>query len=243
MTRVRADYDQVLVLPRRGLSATDVARETGIPRRTVHDWQAGRVPAAFSAMPCGCREHRFHELPADYIYLLALYLGDGYLARHRRGVRKLRVSLDAKYPAIVRQALAAMRAVMPDRSAGVQHYAGHVEVYSYARRWACLLPQDGAGVKHERPIKLEDWQRLLVESAPQLFLRGLIHSDGCRNINTGTNWRNPRYSFSKRSADIRDIFAWACDLLDLHWTTAPYTVYVSRKADVARMDQFIGPKS
>jgi hypothetical protein len=57
------------------------------------------------------------------------------------------------------------------------------------------------------------------------------------------NRRNPRYSFSNRSDDIRDIFTWACDLLDLHWTTAPYSVYVSRKADVARMDQFIRPKS
>jgi hypothetical protein len=71
----------------------------------------------------------------------------------------------------------------------------------------------------------------------------LIHSDGCRFINTGTNWRYPRYSFSNRSGDIRGIFCWACDLLDLHWTTAPRTVYVSRKADVARMDEFIGPKA
>jgi hypothetical protein len=30
----------------------------------------------------------------------------------------------------------------------------------------------------------------------------------------------------------------------LHWTVArPYTVYVSRKADVARLDEFVGPKS
>ena len=60
------------------------------------------------------------------------------------------------------------------------------------------------------------WQENAARGSPDLFLRGLIHSDGCRNINTGTNWRNPRYSFSNRSADIRDIFTWACDLLDLH---------------------------
>ncbi len=35
----------------------------------------------------------------------------------------------------------------------------------------------------------------------------------------------------------------ACDRLDLHWTwSPPKTIYVSRKADVARMDEFIGPK-
>lgn len=230
-------------LIRAGLSDREIAQRTGVPRRTVWDWQSGRVPAAFSALPCGCRDHPFEKLPAEYVYLLALYLGDGYLAHHRRGVRRLRVSLDAKYPRIVSEAVAAMRAVIPDRTAAVQEYGGHVEVNSYARRWACLLPQDGPGVKHQRPIQLADWQRTAVQAAPELFLRGLIHSDGCRNINTGTNWRNPRYSFSNRSDDIRGLFTWVCDLLGLHWTVAPHTVYVSRKADVARMDEFIGPKS
>jgi len=33
-------------------------------------------------------------------------------------------------------------------------------------------------------------------------------------------------------------------MLDIHWTVAgKYTIYVSRKADVARMDEFIGPKA
>ena len=97
-------------------------------------------------------------------------------------------------------------------------------------------------MKHERAITLRPWQRSLIRSEPELFLRGLIHSDGCRAINTGTNWRHPRYSFSNRSADILGIFTWGCDLVGLHWTEAPHTIYVSRKADVARMDEFIGPK-
>jgi hypothetical protein len=81
--------------------------------------------------------------------------------------------------------------------------------------------------------------------APHLeqLLRGLIHSDGCRSINTGRNWRSARYSFSNRSADILRIFTEACSRLDVHWTTAPHTIYVSRVADVARLDAFIGPKA
>lgn len=34
-----------------------------------------------------------------------------------------------------------------------------------------------------------------------------------------------------------------CDLLALHWTTAGNTIYVSRKADVATLDGFVGPKT
>ena len=123
-------------------------------------------------------------------------------------------------------------------------YLSCVEVYAYSRSWPCLFPQHGPGRKHEREIALTDWQQELVARRPDLLLRGLIHSDGCRSINHGRgNWRIPRYSFSNVSDDIRGIFIAACDLLGLHTTTAPRTVYVSRKADVARMDEFVGPKA
>jgi hypothetical protein len=51
------------------------------------------------------------------------------------------------------------------------------------------------------------------------------------------------YSFSNHSADIHAIFRAACDRLEVRWTDAkPHTTYVSRKADVARLDDFVGPK-
>lgn len=160
--------------------------------------------------------------------------------------------LDAGYPEIADEVAAAMRAAAPRNPVGrvlpSSGYSGNsgtcLELYSYSKSWPCLIPQHGPGRKHERPIVLTDWQRELVARSPELLLRGLIHSDGCRFMNTGRGgWSNPRYSFSNISDDIRRIFCDACDLLGLRWTTAPRTVYVSRKADVARMDQFIGPKA
>jgi hypothetical protein len=51
------------------------------------------------------------------------------------------------------------------------------------------------------------------------------------------------------STDVISIFCTACDKLALRWTAAfpkddrkAVCVYVSRKADVARMDEFIAPK-
>jgi predicted secreted protein len=69
------------------------------------------------------------------------------------------------------------------------------------------------------------------------------------SINTGRGgWRQARYGFANRSTDITSIFCSACDVADLHWTAAfpsderrTVTIYVSRKADVARLDTFIGP--
>jgi hypothetical protein len=118
---------------------------------------------------------------------------------------------------------------MPYNRVGrVNHGTWH-ELYAYSKSWPCLFPQHGPGRKHER--------------TPTLLLRGLIHSDGCRFQNTGRGWSHPRYSFANKSADIKAIFWQACDLLDLHWTTSgEKTIYVSRKADVALLDRFIGPK-
>jgi hypothetical protein len=75
-------------------------------------------------------------------------------------------------------------------------------------------------------------------------VRGLIHSDGCRFQNTGRGgWSHPRYSFTNNSAGIRAIFCEACDLMGLHWTVSgERTIYVSRMADVAKLDRFVGPK-
>lgn len=124
------------------------------------------------------------------------------------------------------------------------------EVHAYSKSWPCLFPQHGPGVKHKRAIYLSAWQQELAETWPDLLLKGLIHSDGCRSYSTGKgDWRQPRYAFSNVSTDITSIFCSACDCLGLRWTasfpsreSAAVSIYVSRKADVARLDEFVGPK-
>lgn len=164
----------------------------------------------------------------------------------------MRISLDLRYPDIVSGCAAAIREIVPGNRVVLQHqfssYAprdepSSVEVSAYSKSWPCLFPQHGPGRKHERHIELARWQQKLVEGDPCGLLRGLIHSDGWRFMNTGRNWRSPRYSFRNRSDDVRTIFCDACDLLGVRWTTAPDTVYVSRTADVFRLDELIGPKA
>jgi hypothetical protein len=250
----------VLELNAAGLNACEIARRTAVPRSTVRGWVVGAVPRhsatnagnARHCGDCGVAHHRSDELPTSYVYLLGMYLGDGCISAHPRDVYRLRICLDLRYPNIVDECEAAIREIVPGNRVGrlprTSNYVpsstpSHVEVSAYSKAWPCHFPQHGPGRKHERPIHLTGWQQRLVEQRPELLLRGLIHSDGCRFINTSRAWRNPRYSFANLSADIRGIFCHACDLLDLHHTAAPRTVYVSRRADVARMDEFIGPKS
>lgn len=237
----------VLRLRSNGLGARRIAAETGLPVRTVTDWLAGRTPRGWRAQAaprcgaCGATSHLISD-PAAYAYLLGLYLGDGYIASHPRGVFRLRVVLDDAYPEIIDAAAAAMGSLVSSKVTR-QRRKGCTEVRSYSKAWPCFLPQAGPGKKYERDIHIEPWQRYYAEEYARDLLRGLIHSDGCRFINQGRDgWRHPRYSFSNRSADIRRIFTDACEVIGVTWTAAPHTIYVSRKADVARLDEFVGPK-
>lgn len=245
-----------------GLGGRRVARRLGLPLSTVKDWHAGKLPrhsrpvpegAAPRCQACGHDGHEFALLPERYVYLLGLYLGDGTISAHYRGVHKLRVFLDRKYPGIVDESEAAMAAVMPASVADRLLTASNCfEVYSFSKAWPCLFPQHGPGMKHLRRIWLADWQRELAKQWPEALLRGMIQSDGSRFENNrgrrGT-WSAPRYAFTNVSTDITSIFCSACDVLGLRWTAAfpkneraAVSIYVSRKADVARMDEFIGPK-
>lgn len=232
-----------------GLSPGEIGRRLSIPRSTVRDWVSGHAPTSRPlgvgyCERCAGPDHRFEEQPPSYVYLLGLYLGDGSISSHPRGVYRLRLFLDPAYPKIIDEAAEAMREVMPSSKATWWLAPNRTaEVYSYSKGWPCLFPQHGPGKKHLRRIALAEWQEELVRRTPRLLLRGLIQSDGCRFINTGRGWRYPRYVFSNFSSDIRAIFTSACDLVGLHWTTSGHVVYVSRKADVDRMDGFIGPRA
>jgi hypothetical protein len=175
-----------------------------------------------------------------------MYLGDGMLTKAPRDVFKLRVILDIKYVNIIDECAEAMRRMRPQRDfkVGFTHNPGCVDVNAHWKHWPCLFPQHGPGRKHLRDIRLQPWQERIVLEQPRALLRGLIHSDGCRDKNVVNGKSYPRYSFSNASDQIRSIFCSACDLLGVHWTRpSERVIAVSRRRDVELLDRFIGPKS
>ena len=179
-----------------GLNDCQIARLTGIPRTTVRQWRhLGRQPGAWPARSdCPVCHGAYLDAEA-YSYLFGLYLGDGHISSHSRGVFKLRIFLDDRYPNIIKEAGDAMRRVRPISSMSLIHVSliGCTEVCAYWKHWPCLFPQHGPGMKHTRSIKLQAWQRDIVVSHPELFLRGLIHSDGYRGLNWVNGKGYPRY--------------------------------------------------
>jgi hypothetical protein len=176
-----------------------------------------------------------------------MYLGDGSIARHPR-TYKLRIVQDSRYRNSIqeiRQTMAAVRDCEVDRVRTVDH-EGCVEVYTYWGHWPCVFPQHGPGRKHQRGIRLAAWQAQIAADEPQELLRGLIHSDGCRVMNRVGQGKYcyPRYLFSNRSADIREIFHEACGAIGVRPTDPkPHEISVARRADVAILDAFVGPKT
>src|SRR6266567_4197640 len=224
MTRPVADIERVAELISAGVSQAETARRTGIPRPTVQTWMRVGLDEAIRnrrerTVACGCHGRDCEAVSGaphgPYAYLLGLYLGDGSISSHPRGVSKLRIFLDIKYPNIIGECERSMAAVLPNRVGRVK-LIGCLELTSYSKHWPCLFPQHGLGPKHLRRIVLDPWQeRMALDEHPDLLLRGLIHSDGCRVLNWVNGTPYPRYHFTNHSDDIRGIFSQACGRLGI----------------------------
>ncbi|WP_435214860.1 transcriptional regulator [Streptomyces sp. bgisy034] len=244
-----------LALVAQGRSLNSVSKEMGISRHAITCWLSRLEPLSRTPPCVRCQETP--ETPEDfaaYAYLLGLYLGDGYIISKPRQ-HYLMVTCTASWPGLVDAAEDAMRRVLPEPNISRLQRAGCVDVKSYTKHWVCLLPQHGPGKKHERTITLEPWQQEIVGTHPWEFIRGLIHSDGCRITNWTTHmvsgerkrYEYPRYIFTNVSNDIRLLYTDTLDKLGVAWTHCtrngnPYNISVARKASVALMDTHVGPK-
>jgi hypothetical protein len=249
--RSRAEVDKVLGFVRAGWNDCEIARKTGIPRRTILDWRSGRTPdfdwvrtrSGWGSRSCAVCDGDPLRLPqAAFTYLLGLYLGDGCISTHPRGVFRLRIVCADAYPELIRLCHVAMGEVLPNKVSQTPK-VGCTEVASYSKHWPCLFPQHGPGKKHQRRIELTVWQQELVDLDPRPLVRGLLHSDGCRVLNWVNGTPYPRYHFTNVSADIRGIFGRACDQLGVAWrANNRWSLSVARRGSVALLDEFVGPK-
>lgn len=189
----------------------------------------------------------------SYSYLLGVYLGDGCLGRQAR-TWQLHIYCDGAYPELIDEASTAIQlTLLPVR---VRRYPAKdsrcVRLSASSPRWPEAFPQHGRGRKHERVIALAPWQREITDRFPEEFVRGLIHSDGCRTVNRFTTrlpsgreaeYSYPRYFFSNLSEDIRALFCEYCDRLGIRWTQSNHrNISISHRHSVAKLDAFIGPK-
>jgi hypothetical protein len=267
--RTHEEYRRILQLWHDGINMSQIERMTGIPRPTVRD--CIKRYGSLEEFELLAQENLRFTLPerlravsktecdplqASYAYLLGLYLGDGHIMKMRR-VYRLRIFCDARYPHLIDLCREAMERLFPDNCVGTQvaDYQGHpscVTVGLYHKHLPLCFPQHGEGKKHNRAIRLTDWQERIVTTYPLEFFRGLYHSDGSRASNIVYNRDYPRYQFTNSSPDIIQMFTDTCERLGIHWTRkvrhvkgyAPATdIFIARRKDVAFLDQYVGAKS
>ncbi|MGV9244062.1 helix-turn-helix domain-containing protein [Streptomyces sp. NPDC003710] len=245
-----------VALMRQGVPNRVVAEQPSLPRGTVGWWRSEDRRARGDTYERPTDRPRCTGRGFDreaYAYLLGLYLGDGHIIA-KPGQHHLSVFCNANQTGLIAATEDAMRRVMPLPRIKRRHKAGCVEVKSYTEHWTCMFPQHGPGRKHERRIVLQPWQRDLVDAHPREFLRGPLHSDGCRTTNWTTRlvggvrkrYEYPRYFFTNVSDDIRLLCTDTLDRLGIEWTHctrngSPYNISVARKASVALLDAHVGP--
>ncbi|MBB6416928.1 helix-turn-helix domain-containing protein [Streptomyces sp. AK010] len=251
---------KAVTLLRGGAKNAEMARSLNVPLGTVGYWKhldrakRGECPGRHDPKCPRCDGRDLNE-PA-YSCLLGLYLGDGHISHYsEHRVPNLMIACTESWPGLMDDCEQAMRAVFPDNSVCRVRRTGCRNVKVCSKHLHCLFPQHGPGKKHERRIVLEPWQQGIVDVHPWQFIRGLIHSDGCRI----TNWtirtvagerkryEYPRYFFTNVSEDIRRLYTDTLDKLGVEWTLCtrngnPFNISVARKASVALMDAHVGPK-
>lgn len=247
-----ATRQNAVALVRQGRSLNSVSKQTGISRYSLRQWLIRIEPKQRNAECSRCAP--VPQPPQDsaaYAYLLGLYLGDGCISSHPKGVHRLRIACADAWPGLIDACREAILRVRPQNRVGIVQNQGCVAVSSWSRHWPCLFPQHGTGKKHHRRIILEPWQQHIVDAHPWEFLRGLIHSDGCRTVNWTTRpvggerkrYEYPRYFFTNKSDDIRQLCTDTLDALGVEWKrTNAWSISVARRASVALMDAHIGPK-
>jgi hypothetical protein len=232
---------KALTLLQDGKLNADVARILKVPAGTVGYWKhtdrakRGECPGRKVSSCPRCDGHISHY------------------STHR--VPNLMITCAESWPGLMEECEVAMKAVFPENGVCRVRRTGCSNVKVYSRHLHCLFPQHGRGKKHERRIALEPWQEDIMRAHPREFIRGLVHSDGCRATNWTTRlvggerkrYEHPRYFFTNESDDIRQLCCEALDLVGVEWKVTaragnPYNVSVARKESVALMDAHVGAK-
>lgn len=254
--RTREDKTSILKLRDIGFNHSSISEQLGIPRPTVRDIckryaDVSQLAAEFDSKSSGCgfeshRQHWSKKQESAYCYLLGMYLGDGYISNSGQRADRLRVTADKKYGKILEKIQKSIESLMPNKVSLVDR-KGCFDVSCYSQHWKCLFPQHGKGRKHNREIKLTDSQKILVQKYPGSLVCGLIHSDGCRELNPVNGKQYPRYWFVNRSKDIVDIFCEACDWINVRYRRnvagATEIVTIATRDNVARLDKIGAIKS
>jgi hypothetical protein len=250
--RTSKEIDQIRECWLSGFKQMETSIKLNIPRATVKDYynrfSKGEM---MEPKPSSLLENLLlvDSKKEAYAYLLGLYLGDGHIVKTKplkngNAVYKFRIFQDAKYTNLIQLCIDKMK-ILFESEVNIINKPGCKEIFCYKNNIPEIFPQHGPGKKHTREIVLQAWQKDIVRIYPKDFLKGLIHSDGCRYLSVPGNIDSIKYEFKNTSSDILGYFDWACSLLDVDTRrhSCGKASILRTKKDVNIFESFIGPKT
>jgi len=175
-------------------------------------------------------------------------LGDGCINEQPRCC-KLRIAQDIKYKEVINQIQKNLKILFPNNKVSIyKRKVNCVDICVHNSHLKLLFPQHAIGKKHLREIKLAEWQKEILDRHPALFIKGLIHSDGCFYTTKQNNKIYERYGFANRSIDIVDLVKEYLEKINIKYachlnkTTQIYRLSISKKEEVQRLKALIGIK-
>lgn len=259
--RTQEEYDAIFELHDKGLNKCQISRELNIPRSTIKTIIQNRGVEKVAKLPIlkisdpsgkhyGFESRRPYQVvdPKAYSYILGQYLGDGYINKtNHNNCYKLRIFTNSRDTELIQTIVQNLQAVFSKNKIGIykQKHANCVEVYMYSNQLPDLFPQHGPDRKHTRPIILSEEQRIVLDTYPWEFLKGLIHSDGCRYKGMGLI----QYNFCNKSKDIINLFCEYLEKCGVQYTqhykskTDSHIVSIYKRTEVAKLEEHIGKRN
>lgn len=164
----------------------------------------------------------------------------------KKGVYRLRIFLDSKYSSLNDFTVEILKKLFPNNKVGIlKAKCNMITITLYHKYLAILFPQHGAGKKHNRDIKLFDWQTNILRW--EYFFAGFFGSDGCFYFSRKNNME--AYNFTNKSKQIIDLFVKCCEYLGIKFTfnqksgNGIYYINIYRKKYVSFLKELIGTKS
>lgn len=240
-----------------GYNLSQISNQIGVSRSTLRDWfSEGK---RYIPKKAECRNDDFFrrfedskEVREAYYYILGQYLGDGCISPNSRTYR-LRISATIKYANIITTIKKSLQLILPHNSIYETVSNGCTAVTINSNSLPEIFPQHGIGRKHEREIKLVEWQLKYLEENSKHLARGLFHSDGCRYAFSKDNLDRCFYSFVNCSTDIHQIYQECLKLNNILFTvndkvikqgnSPAWSTLIYRKSEVDKAFAFLGEKS
>lgn len=226
-----------------------ISKKLNIPRGTIKYWFDGgeikfnkQLKKEFNLKTFLEEIENDERKKRAYSYILGLYLGDGHITKTaKKDIYRLRIFLHDRYKNLNEYALRNLQEILVENKCTIFSSKDcALDIISvYKKNIKEIFPQHGEGLKHKRKIKLEKWQKEIID--PLCFIQGLFHSDG-----SYVQGKNVFYQFTNMSTDIKKMYLYYCKKIGVQTSSTDFNkknIYIYKKNFVKYLEEKIGTKT